>query len=209
MIADLPRISELDIKPLFAGIQGVLALESRKQVQPVIRPYPQELEEEITFASRKAFLRPIRPEDEPRHQEFFGQLDPEDVYSRFFAFKRELSHSELIRFTQIDFDREMAFIATQMNEQDQVQTLGVVRSITDSVNYQAELAILVRSDLKGKGLGRTLVEKMIRYCRSRGTKILTGEVLRSNTSMLALANKLDFELRPTEDIKTIAFRLKL
>jgi acetyltransferase len=161
------------------------------------------------FAGRKALLRPIRLEDEPHHREFFGQLDPEDVYSRFLAFKRELVHSELARFTQIDFDREMAFIAIQRNEQGRVETLGVVRSITDADNHQAELAIIVRSDLKGKGLGHSLLEKMIRYCRSRGTQILTGEILRSNTSMLALAKKLGFELRPLEDGETIALRLNL
>jgi acetyltransferase len=77
----------------------------------------------------------------------------------------------------------MAFIAIQRNERDRVETLGVVRSITDADNRQAELAIIVRSDLKGKGLGHILLEKMIRYCRSRGTAILTGEVLRSNTPL--------------------------
>jgi acetyltransferase len=218
MMADLPEISELDINPLFAGDQGVLALDARMRVQPAttpgatrlaIRPYPQELEEEITFAGRKVLLRPIRPEDEPQHRTFFNQLDPADVYLRFFGFKKELAHSELARFTQIDFDREMAFIATSLDEQGGMETLGVVRSITDSNNHQAEMAILVRSDMKGKGLGRIMLEKMIRYCRSRGTEIMTAEILRSNTSMLGLAKKLGFDLRAQEDGEATDIRLNL
>jgi acetyltransferase len=218
MIADLPEISELDINPLFADDQGVLALDARMRVQPMlrpgaerlaIRPYPQELEEQITVAGCQVLLRPIRPEDEPQHREFFKRLNPEDVHFRFFASIGELAHSELARFTQIDFDCEMAFIATRMNEQGWAETLGEVRSVTDPDNQQAELAIVVRSDMQGKGFGRILLDKMIRYCRSRGTRELIGETLRANYRMLALAKRLGFEFRPLDDGQTIALRLHL
>jgi acetyltransferase len=218
LIEDNPEINELDINPLFADEQGILALDARMRVQPAtlpgakrlaIRPYPKVLEEEFTFEGRQALLRPIRPEDEPQHREFIDRLEPEDMHFRFFASISELPHSELARFTQIDFDREMAFIATRVAEPGRAETLGVVRSIGDPDNYQAELAIIVRSDLKGKGLGRLLLDKMIRYCRSRGTRVLTGEALRANHRMLVLAKKLGFEIRPLEDGETVALRLNL
>lgn len=196
---DLPEIAELDINPLLASAAGIIALDARARItraiapgsdRLVIRPYPGDLEERITVDGRVILLRPIRPEDEPQHREFLARTSPNDVQLRFFYLKREFSHSELARFTQIDYDREMAFIATAMNEQGVPETLGVARAIFDPDNTSAEFAILVRSDLQGKGLGRALLSKLIRYCRDRGTKKLVGEVLSSNKRMLALCASL-------------------
>jgi acetyltransferase len=103
----------------------------------------------------------------------------------------------------------MAFIATRTDVQGWAETLGVVRSVTDPDNVQAEIAIIVRSDLKGRGLGRILLDKMIDYCRSRGTRVLVGETLRINDRMLALARKAGFELRPMDDLETVELRLDL
>jgi len=135
-------------------------------------------------------LRPIRPEDEPQHREFLNRIDADDVQLRFFQARRAFAHTELARFTQIDYDREMAFIATAKNDAGAPETLGVVRVIADPDNTSAEFAILVRSDLKGRGLGRALLARIIRYCRDRGTGRLTGEVLATNRRMLALAASL-------------------
>ena len=162
LIADIPEIVELDINPLLADDQGVLALDARMRIAPAgaagqdrfaIRPYPEELEEWISWQGRKVLLRPIRPEDGAQHVEFFNALDPDDVRYRVFMRMREIQPSQLARLTQIDYDREMAFVAICEREPGCFETLGVVRAIADPDNVTAEFAIIVRSDLKGKGLG--------------------------------------------------------
>ncbi len=201
LIADMPEIVELDINPLLADQHGVIALDARIQVQRThsvgtqrfaIRPYPKELEDWIMFGGRRVLVRPIRPEDEPQHAAFLAQVKPEDMRLRFFHAVRELPHSALARFTQIDYDREMAFIAVGTTESGQPETLGVGRAIADPDNTCAEFAVLVRSELKGAGLGRALLERIIHYCRSRGTRELFGEVLPENRRMLGLATALGF-----------------
>jgi acetyltransferase len=156
-----------------------------------IRPYPVELEERWVLApDLQVLVRPIRPEDESSHQEFFGRLTAEDVSFRFFSRIREMPHSQIARYTQIDYDREMAFVAKDPDQ----HTLGVVRAVDDPDHTVAEFAIIVRSDLKGRGLGKRLLQKMIGYVRERGTALLVGRVLRHNTRMLHLARSLGFEV---------------
>jgi acetyltransferase len=99
----------------------------------------------------------------------------------------------LARYTQIDYDREMAFIAIDRTTDGQPRTIGVVRTVADPDNRQAEFAIVVRSDLKGQGLGTALMQKIIRYCRSRGTTEIAGQILRQNTAMRDLAKRLGFD----------------
>ncbi|MGQ0579810.1 MAG: bifunctional acetate--CoA ligase family protein/GNAT family N-acetyltransferase [Betaproteobacteria bacterium] len=198
LVADIPEIVELDINPLLADARGVIALDARMRVAPArtsgperfaIRPYPKQLEETVYLRGRSILLRPIRPEDEAGLKQLIDQSRPEDIYFRFFAALRELPHSQLARFTQIDYDREMALVAIDVNN----ELLGEVRTVTDPDNEQAEFGILVGSSAQGKGLGHVLLEKMIRYCRSRGTKELFGDVLATNSRMLALAESLHFQ----------------
>jgi acetyltransferase len=198
LIADIPEIVELDINPLFADDRGVLVLDARMGVAPsnatgldrfAIRPYPEELEEWISWQGREVLLRPIRPEDGAQHVEFFNALDPEDVRYRVFMRMRELRPSQLARLTQIDYDREMAFVAISEREPGRFETLGVVRAVADPENVTAEFAIIVRSDLKGKGLGPILLKKLIDYCRSHGTRELVGEALADNRRVIDLVRR--------------------
>ncbi len=219
IIVDLPEIVELDINPLFADHEGVLALDARIRVQPVtrpgdvrlaIRPYPKHLEEKVTLPNgKKLLIRPIRPEDEPAHHVFISKLTPEDIRFRFFGLLREIPHSQMARFTQIDYDREMAFIATAPDEHGQPETLGVVRTVTDPDNVRTEFAIIVRSDFQGQKLGRVLMEKMIRYCRERGTREIFMLTLFDNRAMQALAARFGFESRMSDDGETVELKLRL
>ena len=208
LIADIAEIIELDINPLLADQHGVIALDARIQVQRTrsvgtqrfaIRPYPKELEDWIMFGGRRVMVRAIRPEDEPKYAAFLAQVNPDDMHLRFFHAVRELPHSQLARFTQIDYDREMAFIAVGTNESGLSEMLGVARAFADPDNACAEFAVLVRSDLQGAGLGRALLEKIIYYCRSRGTRELFGEVLAENRRMLELAAALGFHVDASDN----------
>jgi len=210
LLIDIPQIQEIDVNPLLADSHGVSVLGARIRVAEVtsagqdrlaIRPYPKELEESVTLKNgRQVTIRPIRPEDETAHYEFFKHLSPEDLRYRFFGVVRELSHMEMVRLTQIDYEREMAFIATAPDEEGVNETLGVVRASTKPDNSSAEFAIIVRSDQKGQGMGRLLMEKIIRYCRDRGTGSIDGQALLDNKAMQTLAEKVGFDVwRNTDD----------
>lgn len=222
MVIDLPEIVEMEINPLFVDSDGVLAVDARMRLAPstreiprqrelAIRPYPKQLEEEfVTESGRTVLLRPIRPEDEPAHYEFLSKVTPEDIRLRFFGTVRTLPHSEMARLTQIDYDREMAFVATARRpDAIGVETLGVVRIVADLNNEQAEYAILVRSDMKGQRLGRKLMEKMVDYCRSRGTRQIIGLVMRNNKRMLDMIHDMGFKSHPVPDDEVMEVVLDL
>jgi acetyltransferase len=203
LLADEPRIVEIDINPLLADADGVVALDARIRVDAAapggaarfaIRPYPSQLVETVDWQGRALTLRPIKPEDEPQHLAFLAQLDPLDVRMRVFYSRRSIEHSELARLTQIDYDREMAFIATAVLPDGGEETLGVARAATDPDNITAEFAIVVRSDLKGGGLGALLMHKLIAHQRAHGTQRLVGTVLNENRRMLELARELGFTI---------------
>jgi len=219
MVIDIPEIEAIDINPLLASEEGVMALDARIQVGPAtgsgterlaIRPYPKELEETVvTKSGRRILLRPIRPEDAAAHDLFLSKLDPQDMYFRFFRMIGKMPKSEIALLTQIDYHRDMVFIAEGSDASGRPETLGEVRSMVDPGNVVAEFAILVRSDQQGQGLGRILMQKIIRYCQSRGTVEMSGEILFHNIRMLNLAKSLGFKQCLCLRDHTVQVRLRL
>ncbi len=219
LVSEIPEILELDINPVLADANGVIALDARVKVKAAsglhahdrlaIRPYPQELEQTVPWMDATLLLRPIRPEDGPQHQRFFEALDPNDVRFRAFVMMRELQPSQLARLTQIDYDREMAFVAVRKCADGSEETLGVVRAVADPDNVNAEFAIIIRSDLKGMGLGQMLMNKLVEYFRVRGTTRIVGETMPDNRALLELVRHFHFTTSYDAEQKTVELTLTL
>jgi acetyltransferase len=206
MAADLPELREMDINPLLADEQGALAVDARVAVGSVerkfggsglsnfaVRPYPSQWQRHINVNEEwQVFVRPIRPEDEPLIHEFVRHVTSHDLRLRFFAPMKEFSHEFIARLTQLDYARAMAFVAF---DESTNELIGVVRVHSDSIYETGEYAILLRSDLKGRGLGWALMQLIIEYARSEGLKTITGDVLQENSVMLAMCRQLGFDVK--------------
>lgn len=210
LAADLPELRELDINPLLADCDGVIALDARAAVAPLpperrrdagtgpsharfaVRPYPGAWERRITRDGQDILVRPVRAEDEGLFEAFFRQVSAEDLRLRFFAPVRDFSHAFLARLTQLDYARAIAFVAI---EEATGTMMGAVRLHADANHETGEYAILVRSDLKGLGLGWSLMQLMLDWARAEGLRHVEGQVLRENTTMLAMCRKLGFTVR--------------
>ncbi len=220
MAADIPEIRELDINPLLADASGVMAVDARVavgQVEPkfkgsgpsnlAVRAYPTQWERHLQVKDWRIFARPIRPEDEPLIHDFLRHVTSEDLRLRFFAPMKEFTHDFIARLTQLDYARAMAFLAF---DEATNELLGVVRIHSDSIYQTGEYAILLRSDLKGRGLGWTLMQLIIEYARAEGLKVISGDVLHENLTMLDMCRRLGFEVKadPAElDLCNVKLRL--
>jgi acetyltransferase len=215
LISDIDEIVDLDINPLLADSTGVIAVDARIKVKAVdparahdcrmaIRPYPKEFEQHETVTGfGEILLRPVRPEDAPAFINMFEHMSPGDIRLRFFSPLRALSKPLLARLTQIDYDREMAFVLMEKDE-----LIGVGRVSSDPDNVRAEFALTVRTDRQGHGLGRFLMQRLIAYAKARGTQEVFGDVLTENEWMLALCREMGFEVGlPSRGVVRVALKL--
>ncbi|MAZ06142.1 GNAT family N-acetyltransferase [Marinobacter sp. SS8-8] len=217
IVIDIPEIQGLEIAPLLFNEQGAVAVNiavdlADKPGRPIIQPYPRELEEWIVLpkSGRRVIIRPVLAEDEPAHRAFHELQSPESIRYRFFQYRKHFSREDVAQMVQIDYDREMVFIANAPKEDGEgEETLGTVRTWTDADNLQCEFAVMVHDKMKGEGLGIALMQKMIDYCRARGTMEMVGNVLPDNRPMLQLAEHLGFEIKFNTEEEVMDLRLVL
>jgi acetyltransferase len=192
-------IAELEINPLIADAEGVVALDAHIGVAAcprtarerlAILPYPVELEAAARLSDgARIRVRPIRPEDEPILRDMITHLSAEDIRMRFFVSMQEMPHALAARLSQIDYDREMALVALPA---DRNLLLGVARFAADPDNREAEFAVTVRTDCKRQGLGRVLMDRLLAVARRRGIGAIYGDVASENGPMLAFCRTLGF-----------------
>lgn len=220
LAADFAEVVELDINPLLADADGVMALDARVRIAATtqapdarlaIRPYPKELQQEIKARDGQAFwLRPIMPEDEPALGRTFDLLTPEEVRQRFHVPMKAFPHTLAARLTQIDYDREMALVLTDHRKPGDAEINGVVRFAASPDNEMAEFALLVRHAYARQGLGLQMLQRLTQYARLRGVGELYGLVLADNPAMRGLCRKAGFqeEVVP-EETSIVRVSLKL
>jgi len=201
LVTDCAEIEEIDINPLIVSGHRIVAVDARVIVKPssvngplhlVISPYPNEYEEEIVIDwVGKLLIRPIRPEDAPLLVELFHSLSETSIYNRFFSPLKELPPDMVARFTQIDYDREIAIVAVQQAG-DKERLIGVGRVIMAHDQKSAEFAVVVADEFHGMGIGAALMQRCLAVAETRNIEKVWGMVLPRNTKMLALGRKLGF-----------------
>jgi acetyltransferase len=216
LAVDFPAIRGADINPLLADADGVIALDARIEIDPArvgepgpradlaIRPYPSGWAETVELGGQQMHIRPIRPADARLYPEFLARVSEADLYMRFRERFQRLPHELLIRLTQLDYDRDIAFVALEPTG----ELAGIVRYAADPDGARAEFGLLVRSDLKRLGLGRALMEHLLGYARASGIGELFGIILRENTAMVEFARQFGFAVAvdPTDPALVVVSR---
>jgi acetyltransferase len=210
MACELPWLQEMDINPLILDEKGAMAVDARIVVgipkpspdayaHMAIHPYPADLESTFQLPDgRDVTIRPIRPEDAEIEQDFIRNLSDEAKYFRFMHAVHELTPQMLVRFTQIDYDREMALIVVTWEDGKEVEH-GVVRYVTNPDQNSCEFAVVISDEFQGHGIGQRMLTRLMEIARSRGLDMMEGEVLTSNHRMLELVKSMDFQIQRSSD----------
>jgi acetyltransferase len=211
IVCELPGVGAIDLNPVVVTAQGAVVVDARIGVLPstpdalpyrhmAIHPYPSGLEQPFELPGGEiARLRPIRPEDARIEREFVNRLSEESRFLRFMFGLHELTPAMLSRFTQIDYDRELALILVRTLPDGEEQQIGVARYITLPDAETCEFAIVVGDEWQGKGIARRLFAQLIDAARERRLRIMMGVTLRENSRMIDLARSLGFETRADVD----------
>jgi acetyltransferase len=205
MVSELPEILELDINPLIVDEHGAMAVDARIKAQltnplipyshMAIHPYPYQLTQSFQLANGTNIkIRPIRPEDAALEKDFHNHLSERTKYFRFMQALQELTPEMIVRFTQIDYDREMAFIAVTDDNINMTRELGVCRYLMNPDGNSVEFALVVADDSHCMGIGSKLMTTLMQTAKSKGMLFFEGEVSVINKPMLSLVKKLGFSI---------------
>lgn len=201
LAVEQPGIVAIDINPLLVDADGAIALDARIEIAPerlnepgpnrrlAVRPYPSGWERQLHCSGQPFVIRPMRPADASLYPRFLERVTAEDMRLRFLAPMRSLSHEMIVRLSQLDYDRDIAFVALEADTGD---LAGISRFASDPDHQSAEFGIMVRSDLQGLGLGAALMRQLLDYARADGLTRIDGLILRENAAMLDLAARLGF-----------------
>jgi acetyltransferase len=214
LLIHFPEVKEININPFAVDHEGGAVLDAKvildedvigKKLKPfshlVISPYPQEYTTEFFMKNGdKVILRPIRPEDEPLEGEMFTTFSERTQRFRFFELIKDITHEMLIRYTQIDYDREIAIIAEHTDNVGKKRMLGVVRLISDPYNETAEFAIVVGDPWQGQGLGKKFMDVILDIARDRGVKKVIANMLKENMVMKHIFESRGFAIKGYEDM---------
>ncbi len=209
MVCELPWIMEMDLNPLIVDENGAIAADARividhaanasgdRYAHMAIYPYPVHLIQEWQMNDGKVVtIRPIRPEDAELEQEFVKNMSDESRYYRFMDTLRELTQTMLVRFTQIDYDREMALVAVMTNDEGKETQIGVARYVGNPDGESVEFALAVGDNFQKSGVGRKLMTALIECARMKGYRAVVGDVLSTNSKMFRLMTSLGFTIHP-------------
>jgi acetyltransferase len=225
LVVEQPAIAELDINPLLATPDRVLALDARVILQPssvadedlpkpAIRPYPRKYVQPWKSESGIDFvIRPIRPEDESLVVDFHGRLSNESVYQRYFTklgYEQRIAHERLVRVCFTDYDREIALVAERLDPETGKPCIGAIARLIRLHNSNtAEFSLIVADDYQGHGLGTEMVRRLIEVGRAEGLDRMVAEILGANGGMVRICEELGFTIAIDEDAETVQAELLL